>query len=593
MTKVREWLPGRSASRCAVPLSFAVLMGIGMAHAGPLAPRLGQTDPLLLPVAIEEATPRAGAFVEDNVRFSALVSRIQDVLKQLGLYNGPVDGAFSPTTERAIRIYESQVALPITGQPTKELLDHLETVGRANKLLVRLGESRERGQREARELLAASELTKKLEVTEPENANPLRDPGPCFAAPTASCLLAEAFESAKTVADVKFRDWVLGDIAVAQAGAGETDLVFRTISLIGDPRLTVAALRDSGIAWARAGKTAEARDVAVGMPDAMAASEVIAAIALAEATSGTPQSLGRTLGELLARASQSGRTAGAASLFATLAAQLKVAGASEAAEDLVNVALDIAQDATLSASDRDRVFGEVAAVLATMGNVEKAKALLQEIGDKTQRRQALLALAERSVAAGDTDGALKAAGDVSDMRYRVIALTDVAIAQVRLGNSDAARETIERARADAEEIDQRFTYAKAFAASRIAAALAELRGFEAAAETASKIDDDGLRAQSLWHLASVQARDGTEGSHHTRNRALEAADGIASALDRSWTLARLALTSAREGEPGLARETFDAAIAVASKIENGFARASALAKLAATLVEMDRARAAR
>ncbi len=180
------------------------------------------------------------------------------------------------------------------------------------------------------------------------------------------------------------------------------------------------------------------------------------------------------------------------------------------------------------------------------------------------------------------------AADVVDARYRVVALTYVAIAQARAGNIEGAEQSLKQARSDTEEIDARFTYAKAFAVSRIAAALAEMRGYQDAATAAKKIEDGGLRAQSLWHLASVQARDGSTDAEETRSLAWAAAESITSDLDRSWTLSRLALSSADRGEAtSLARRSMRRWMSLA-EIENSFARASALARLATTLVEIER-----
>lgn len=577
----RRWFPlllAMLTAMAANPTNAAAPMG-----ADNLAP-----NPLVHMVAIDDGTPGRTPFSDDTVRFSALVSRIQEVLKQLGLYNGPVDGAMAPTTERAIRIYESQVELPVTGQPSRELLDHLETVGRANRLLVRLDESRDRKQQRARKLLSTSDLAAKLGVTQVAVANPLRDPTPCFAQPSPRCLLDEALESAKAVADTKFRDWALGDIAVARAAAGLEDDVYRTIALIDDPRLIVAALRDAGVAWADAGMTVAAREIASGLQDAESAAEVTAALALAEARNGDAQSLGRVLGELMAYANQAGSSSTMATLLARVAPRLQAAGADRAARDVIDVALQAAEGAALGGSERDRVLGEIGAVLATLGETDRARALMAEIGDAAERRPILIALAEESVTSGDADAAMRAASDVTDRRYRVIALTDIAIAHARAGNIEAAWSSIDRARSDTEEIDKRFTYARAFAVSRIAAALAEARGYDDAADTAAKIEDRGLRAQSLWHLASLQARDEHQASEKTRSMALQAAADIASELDRAWTLARLALSSARRGEWELARDTMDAALTVGSEIDNSFARASALAKLASTLIQMER-----
>jgi hypothetical protein len=538
--------------------------------------------------AVEERENRAVDFGADLVQRTALVSRIQDVLAELGIYTGPSDGQFTATTERAIRIYESQVELAITGQPTRALLDHLQTVGRANKLLVRLEQTRDRNQETARNVLFASTVAERLRSDETHTANPLRDPAPCFANPTPTCLLLEGFESAKAIGDTRFRDWAMGDVAVARAAAGLTEEVYRTVGLIDDPRLIVAALRDAAVAWAEGGQIANAREMMDGMPEPMFAAEILAAIATARAREGDAASVGQILGELLAVANSGQNTSATIMLIADLAPKLHAANATDAANHLLQVALDSAHDATISQSERDRAIGAISAVHAALGQTERARTLMARIEDPAMRRPVLLALAEHSVQSGGDPRALQDATDVSDSRYRVVALTHVAIAQARVGNLEGARSSLAQARADTARIDDRFTYAKAFAVSKISAALAEMRGYEDAAETAAKIEDSGLRAQSLWHLASVQARDGSAGSAKTRSLAWEATKSITSDLDRSWTLSRLALSSAERGETDLAKTTFEAALAVAAQIENSFARATALAKLATILVQLRR-----
>jgi len=546
--------------------------------------------PLVVLAAVEEKRTIGPDFTADTVRQSALVSRIQDVLSELGIYSGPADGELTPTTERAIRIYESLVNLAVTGRATRELLDHLETVGRSNKLLVRLSETRDRKQEAARQVLLSSEVADRLKsLDDRQTANPLRDPSACFASPTPGCLLDEGFESARAIGDTKFRDWALGDVAVARAVAGATDEVFQTVRLIDDPRLVVAALRDAAIAWATRGETDDARELISGMPNPMFAAEILSAIAVSQARNGDSAAVGRTLGELLTFAGAGSAPSETISLLAGLAPKLFTAGAEDAAKQVLQVALDNAHDATIEPLQRDRAMGEVAAIYVRLGQADTGRALMAKIENSALRRPVLMALAESSVESGEGQDALLDAEDVTDSRYRVVALSYVAIAQARVGNIEGARASIAQARSDSTKIDARFTYAKAFAVSRIAAALAEMRGYDDAASAASEIEDGGLRAQSFWHLASVQARDGSTASVQTRSLALQATESITSDLDRSWTLSRLALSSAARGEWRLATTTFDAALAIAQGISNSFARATALANLATTLVQLDRA----
>ena len=567
----------------------ALLMTLAPAPGGamPHAPRLAPAT-LIVRAAVEERNDDTLDLSPDSVRHSVLISRIQDVLAELGIYAGPSDGALSPATERAIRIYESQVDLVVTGRPTRDLLDHLETVGRANKLLVRLENARDKNREVARTVLLTSSIANRLNTDENAAADPLRDPSDCFATPSPACLLEEGFESAKAIGDTKFRDWALGDIAIARATSGLVDEVYRAVGLIEDPRLVVAALRDAAIAWATNDQTKAARDVITGMPEPMFSAKIFGAIATAKARDGDETGLGQVLGELLTIANAGDNLSATVALLTDLAPDLHNAGATDAADHLLRVALDTAHDARIQDKERDRALGRISAVHATLGQTERARELMAEISTPAMRRPVLLALTENSAQSTNTPPAMKDAADVVDARYRVVALTYVAIAQARAGNIEGAEQSLKQARSDTEEIDDRFTYAKAFAVSRIAAALAEMRGYQDAATAAKKIEDGGLRAQSLWHLASVQARDGSTEAGETRSLAWAAAESITSDLDRSWTLSRLALSSADRGEDELARTAFDAALDVAAEIENSFARASALARLATTLVEIER-----
>ena len=57
---------------------------------------------------------------------NSLVSDIQEKLSVLGYYPGVSDGAFGPKTEDAIRSYQQDQGLKVTGLPSRELLDNLK-----------------------------------------------------------------------------------------------------------------------------------------------------------------------------------------------------------------------------------------------------------------------------------------------------------------------------------------------------------------------------------------------------------------------------------------------------------------------------------
>jgi peptidoglycan hydrolase-like protein with peptidoglycan-binding domain len=56
----------------------------------------------------------------------AFIVGIQEELKQHGYRPGPVDGVLGSRTRGAIRAYERDAKLPVTGAATKEILDHMK-----------------------------------------------------------------------------------------------------------------------------------------------------------------------------------------------------------------------------------------------------------------------------------------------------------------------------------------------------------------------------------------------------------------------------------------------------------------------------------
>jgi peptidoglycan hydrolase-like protein with peptidoglycan-binding domain len=55
----------------------------------------------------------------------AYVRGIQEELAGHGYRPGPADGKPGPRTRAAVRAYQRDAGLPVTGEPSKELLDHL------------------------------------------------------------------------------------------------------------------------------------------------------------------------------------------------------------------------------------------------------------------------------------------------------------------------------------------------------------------------------------------------------------------------------------------------------------------------------------
>lgn len=569
----------------------ATLAGLAVASTAQSAPPfrgdLVSASNLLVPAAVSETERDIDLVVDDEVERERLVAEVQELLTELGLYRGAIDGVAGAGTDRAIRLYQAQTKLPIDGRATRALLKHLQTVGRANRLVRRIARVKGQNIDRARSALARQSKTRDLLSRERlQPANPLRDASGCLAAPTTGCLLEEALESAKGVVDRKFRDWALGDIVVAQIKAGFAALAFDTVGRIDDPRLIITGLRNIAQTEAARGRLSESRAMADIIPDPWNQLQAKAAIALAEAKSGDAAAALLTAREVAALSQTLKRPTRSAAALSQLAIGLRKARAHMAADLVLEEALEITNRRHMTRVDRENSLSEIAIAVAEGGDLDGALEVIAGIEKDALRRPVLLAAAGVFAREGAGGQALETAAEIRDARYRSVALSEVAIALVRSGETGRARDIAERALDDSTEIDARFGYAKGYAVSRVATALVELGALPRAFDAARKIEDHALRAKSLWLVAAAQARSGDPNAARTFSRAHAAADAIKSPLDRAWTYCSIAVASAKVGEDGLAREAYAAAREVAATIRSPWARANVFTKLATTLVEL-------
>lgn len=88
----------------------------------------GQAESTTAPVAASSAP----ASIVQNAAYNkqqAVVAQIQERLKTLGLYPGPADGIMGPKTADAIRSYQAENGIGVTGAPSEDLLLHLMSKG--------------------------------------------------------------------------------------------------------------------------------------------------------------------------------------------------------------------------------------------------------------------------------------------------------------------------------------------------------------------------------------------------------------------------------------------------------------------------------
>lgn len=99
-------------SRLALLLTSSTILG--------LAPAL---LPAAFPPALAQDTVAPTGVAPETLR--AYVAGIQRALAEHGFFTGTADGVVGSATIRAIRAYQQKAGLPVDGEPSKSLLDHI------------------------------------------------------------------------------------------------------------------------------------------------------------------------------------------------------------------------------------------------------------------------------------------------------------------------------------------------------------------------------------------------------------------------------------------------------------------------------------
>jgi hypothetical protein len=539
------WFPFKNDTASGVRPGTAIVALIVVTMAG-VNPHLASAA--LSPVVI-------GEFQTLNILApSPLVRRAQELLAELGDYDGPADGRMNDDTLAAIKTYQQRSGLDDDGRVTEALLDHIEFTGRA----IELGEKVERiraGQIDVAEqaLMAQPETRALLEANfDDERADPTRDASQCFVSPDAQCLLTEALNSAKSVHRDRFRDWVLGEIVVAQARAGLVVPAMETAARIGDPRLIIVALGNMATAQARSGSVDQALVAARAIPDPWARAKALAGVAGAMAASGESQTLATTVEEILALSRTLPAERIPAQFFAVLATEVwrQIGdGSDQVLAELSGGILAEAAARTEALDDEGFKPGAsaVAVALADFGRVPEALEILETLQSDSDRRPVFSALASDAAAQGTLDQAL----------------------------------------ADAMAIDVKQSYARSHAFSAVAMGLVAFGQTGQALAAVNLIPDARVQAEALWAVAAAQSEDGDPSkSATTTARFYALVASIPSALDRTWLLCNGAIRSDSVGNPRAAQGLLSRALVQAESIGDPWARAQALAKVATTMVSV-------
>ncbi len=250
----------------------------------------------------------------------------------------------------------------------------------------------------------------------------------------------------------------------------------------------------------------------------------------------------------------------------------------------------------IEGSNRSVALRHVAKALAETEQWVRALNILSDVTETSNRTPVLIAAANKQAQAGDAAAALATANTIEEVRFRAVVLGHIAQAQAKNGDLGAAENTLEIALAAIERI--KLPYARSYALSRVSVAMAsvgkltdaDLKSsglFSKAVEAAGGIDDNRLRAHTLWTIGAEQIRAGDDrGARKTKALANQATGEIKSTLSRVWMFSEIATGHAAEGEEVASWAAFDHGLSVARSIDNSWGRARAFGRLAATLIEL-------
>jgi tetratricopeptide (TPR) repeat protein len=510
--------------------------------------------------------------------WSPLVRDIQVYLIEFGLISGSADGRLTQEFRDAVQTYQRRHKLTEDGEASKELLQHMNSVGRPESLKSRLEEVRHEQIEEARKALARNPETSdligaaKVAVSQPGATTP----DACLREPNADCLIGIALSAADTIGRDDYRDWALREIVQAQARSGKLAELRQSIRRISDTRLIIVSLREASGRLVDAGRLGDAKALAQTIPDDWNHARALAAIAAAEA--GQPV-LAETIEGLQRLLNRLEDKVAASEISTQLAVDLAAKGETDKAVSLLELTRGFANPPA-DAETRQALLAIVAGAYARIGRTDDALKLLKSVGDIGRDHIALAEAAGRIARNNLPKDAIALADRLRAPRLHVLALSKIAMAQSRHGDVDASRQTLKRA------MNASLDIVRPFAADTAAAELAEvwatLPDYDQAFATIGRIKSRALRAQTLWQLEANTKH----GDPALRNRAKAATDEIDSAFDRAAVLAEAALNLAVRSRPDDARALFDSALRNARTVETDWWRARIFSRLAGTLPEL-------
>jgi len=518
--------------------------------------------------------------------WSPILFEVQTALAHLGFYNGSIDGQYSIATGHAIRRYRRTHRLFGATFEWPKLLQHLtEQVERTRHVKSGLERARISQISAARALLDEGLEIQRYLSDDPSEAAPEPESYECFLVPTADCLFDRAAAGIEDIKKEEYRNWALRDLIRELANTGRADEAFRQMKRLSDPRLIFIALREIASGLMKNEQFDRAIDTARLIPEANQRAKALTSIAhvlLADKRVTEARGIGKEIKILL---SHQRNFAERTLMLARLAEQFLSAGDSEFGRFLI----ETTEEGLRKISDgpaRDAAWATIARIRLLIGDEDAAAEALAKIEAAQIKARALAVSAGRTSITKTAQHSLRFATSIGDLRYRTLALSEMALSQHRLGKRVLAEDLLKRAESLVEDIDSPF--GSSFALSRVAGSYARIGMFVSAIRTANNIDDDDLRSRLFWFI-SEHLRTAARNSEAQvmESRAIKVATEAKSAFDQASLLAGFAVELAQSGRIEFARQIFDRAMDSARLIKARWWRVRVLSRMARTLAVIE------
>lgn len=518
---------------------------------------------------------------------SPLLLEVQTALSQLGFYNGSVDGQFTIETGHSIRRYRQTHRLPDTGHDLQPLLAHLNTQVRQTRG-VTSGLDRARINQIA---AARSLLDEGLEIQRRLQDAPSREAGEvetyeCLILPTPDCLFASALQSVDKIEREEYRNWALRDLIREQALSGRVDDAFAGLKKLSDPRLIFVALRELTEGLVAGDRIEQALETARLIPEPNQRAKAITVVVDAMLVQRKYLEARRLGGEIETLLGRQRNVIERILLMASLAEKFVSAGDRSYGAGLLERTVE-GLAGVLDGPARDASWATIAKVRLALGDTNGASRAMARIKDETTRVLAVTADAAEKARLSKSKYALSITASIGGLRYRTLALTEVAQGRHQLGDLKGAQDMLGRAERLVSEIDS--PYAGSFSLARIASTYSKLGMFEPAVRVVGEIDDDDLRARLYWNVSrQLREKDRTREALVLETKALDVASKAKSTFDRASLLGSFAIDLSRDKRLALGRDVFERAMRESRKIKTGWWRVRALARLARVLHVIER-----